>query len=40
VHGECKIWLKVERGGGYIVTTKTQFPYQTFKNDNVHCGKT
>jgi hypothetical protein len=34
---KCKIWLKVERGGGYIVIAKT---YQTLKNDNVHCGKT
>jgi hypothetical protein len=37
---KCKIWLKDEGGQGYIVTGKTQFSYQTFKSDNVHCGKT
>ncbi len=37
---KCKIWLNVEGGGRYIVIAKTQFPYQTLKNDNVHCGKT
>jgi hypothetical protein len=37
---KCKIWLKDEGGQGYIVTSKTQFSYQTFKSDNVHYGQT